>query len=100
MLGVRPRDIPVTAGIVQPNTGGMSVAPDDPASLPVIRRPVHLGGFGKDPIWVLELADLPLELQFRQDSATHGLIEPRMVMPIEEFQRLISATKPNWWRMP
>ena len=99
-LGVRPGDILVTAGFVQPSSGGMSVAPDRPANLPLIRRPIQLGGLGKDPVWFLALADLPSELQFRQDSAAHGLIEPRTMMTIDEFQRLLSATKANWRRLP
>src|SRR6266446_4882779 len=86
-LGVRPNvDIPVKAGQVQPNTGGMSVAPDRPENLHPLRRPPALGGSGKDPVWYIAVASLGSDLEFRQDSATHGLIEPTRTMRIDEFQ--------------
>src|SRR5437870_2027992 len=76
-LGVRlDVDLPVRSGQVQPNTGGMSVAPDDPRNLARRRRPPTFGGSGVDPVWAFELSDLPADLQFRLDSAMHGLIEP------------------------
>src|SRR5262245_48897386 len=58
-LGVRPGvDIPVTSGQVQPNTGGMSVAPDRPENLPPLRRPPAYGGSGKDPVWAIRTDQL------------------------------------------
>jgi hypothetical protein len=78
-LGVRPGvDIPVVGGRVRPNTGGMSVAPDDPGNLHRLRRPLAYGGTGKDPALCLCLDDLGPDLVFRQDSPTHVLIEPAM----------------------
>ena len=101
MLGVRPTvDIPVFAGQVQPNTGGMSVALDRPENLHRLRRPPAYGGKGKDPVWYLGIASLGSDLQFRPDSATHGLIEPARVMSIDDFQKALEATKLLWRRLP
>src|SRR5689334_6971009 len=75
-LGVRPNvDIPVTQGLVRPATGGLSVAPFDPANLPAHRRPPGLGGNGKDPVWSIAIDALGTDLQFRQDKPGHGSIE-------------------------
>jgi hypothetical protein len=101
MLGVRPSiDIPVIAGQMQPNTGGMSVALDRPENLHPLRRPPTYGGTGKDPIWRLDVASLGKDLQFRPDSPTHGLVEPARSMTIDEFQRALEATKPFWKKLP
>ena len=100
-LGVRPNvDIPVSAGLVQPNTGGLSVAPDRPENLHPLRRPPAYGGSGKDPIWYIAVDLLGEDLRFRQDSITHGLIEPARTMSIDEFQKALEATKPDWKKLP
>jgi hypothetical protein len=100
-LGVRPQvDIAVVAGQVQPNTGGMSVAPDRPENLHPLRRPPNYGGTGKDPVWCLRADQIGADLQFRQDSATHGLIEPARLMSLDEFQRRLEDTKHLWTRLP
>jgi hypothetical protein len=100
-LGVRPSiDIAMTAGVVQPNTGGLSVAPDRPDNLHPLRRPAALGGSGKDPVWFIPAASLGADLQYRQDSPTHGLLEPIRTMRIDELQRALEATKPQWRKLP
>jgi hypothetical protein len=98
-LGVRPAiDIPVAAGQVQPNNGGMSVSPDRAANLPPLRRPPAYGGSGKDPVWCLDLDHLGGDLQFRQDSPAHGLIEPARARSLDELQEALAKTAP-WWKM-
>jgi hypothetical protein len=100
-LGVRPTvDIPVVAGQVRPNTGGMSVAPDRVDNLPPLRRPPAHGGSGKDPVWCLDLARLGGDLQYRPDSAAHGLIEPARAMSLDPFQEALAKTAPDWQRVP
>jgi hypothetical protein len=100
-LGVRPDyDIPVTAGQVQPNTGGMSVAPDRVVNVPRRRRPPAHGGLGKDPVWCMSLDDLGAGLVFRQDSPAHGLFEPAYAMLEREYQKRLADTKPFWKRLP
>src|SRR5262245_2122963 len=95
-LGVRPAappggDIPVAGGQVHPNTGGMSVAPDDLMNLPPIRRPKSLGGSGKDPVWYIDIDLLGSDLAFVQDKSTHGLIEPGRSMTLDEFLKALAA---------
>ena len=100
-LGVRSGvDIPVTAGQVRPNGGGMSVAPDRPENLHPLRRPPACGGFGRDPVWCLDLARLSGDLRFRQDSPTHGLIEPARAMSLDQLQEALAKTAPSWQRLP
>lgn len=100
-LGVRSQvDIPVVARQVQPNTGGMSVALDRPENLHPLRRPLRYGGSGKDPVWGLHSDQLGSDLQFRGDSATHGLIEPARAMSLDDFQRHLAHTKLLWMKLP
>jgi hypothetical protein len=86
------------AEIIQPGTGGMSEAPNDPANLPPLRRPPALGGKGKDPVWEIDTADLGPDLQSRQDTATHVLIEPARPMTLAEFEAALAATRAKWVR--
>lgn len=103
MLGVRPGthptpDVPAVAATdpVRPNDGGLSVAPDDPTRLPRHRRPASLGGTGIDPVWVLDVADLPAELTARQDTPAHALVEPTVPIPLADFEAAIAGTRVKW----
>jgi hypothetical protein len=78
----------------------MSVAPDRPENLHQLRRPPQYGGSGKDPIWALDLGRLGADLQFRQDSPTHGLLEPATTLLLAEYQQRLSDTKPFWIKLP
>ena len=72
-LGVRPGDLAPHNDVeairptdpVGPGQGGLSVAPYDPLGLPRARRPIQLGGVGRDPVWVLDLIALPPRLASR-----------------------------------
>jgi len=100
-LGVRPSvDIPVVVGLVYPDTGGLSVAPDRPENLHPLRRPPILGGSGKDPVWWIGTDHLGDNLRFRQDSPTHGVVEPARAMALDEFQKALEHTKPAWGKLP
>jgi hypothetical protein len=100
-LGARPSvDILVVAGMVSPQSGGMSVAPDRPENLHAMRRPPALGGTGKDPVWFIEVGQLGPDIEFRQDSATHGLVEPKRPMTFDDFQNALAATRPFWKKPP
>jgi|SRR5437667_6596390 len=90
VLAVNPTDS------VCPGDGGMSVAPDDPGGLPRHRRPASLGGIGRDPVWYIEEDDLAPDLEFRQDSAVHGVIEPSRPMTLQEFQDALAGTRQQW----
>src|SRR5262245_59862105 len=99
LLGIRPGDAPDPDVLAVdptdstgPTEGGLSMAPDDPLYLPRQRRPASLGGLGRDPVWYIEKNDLGPDLQFRQDKPTHGLIEPRRSMTLQEFQNALAQT--------
>jgi hypothetical protein len=102
-LGVRPR-IDVQAidpgDLVQPGQGGMSVSPDDPQSLPYFRRPLALGGTGKDPVWRITDAQLGPDLRYRPDPASpgHGFVEASRSMTLSEYQRALAQTQRLWQR--
>jgi hypothetical protein len=103
LLGVRPGSdsTPDVLAIdpgdpMRPGEGGMSVAPDEPLDLPRHRRPVRLGGTGRDPVWYIETDDLEPDLEFRQDRPGHGLIEPKRVMTLQEFQDALTNTRCKW----
>ena len=89
-LGARvPRDIePDDRGDVHPETGGMSVSPDDPRNLPQHRRPPSLGGPGKDPVFVVFViadVDVGASLVFRPDARNpgrHGFVEPAAIVTV------------------
>jgi hypothetical protein len=74
----------------------MSVAPDDPNHLQKHRRPASLGGIGLDPVWYIEVDDLPPDLQFRQDKPTHGVVEPQRAMTLQEYEQALADTRVNW----
>lgn len=102
-LGVRrEEDIPVDSdGCVEPEIGGLSATPSDPARLPWHRRPRSLGGGGKDPVWALDLGVLGDPLAYRPDPLNpdvHGFIEPSRRVTFEEYEASIQATAPHWQR--
>ena len=87
--------------IVQPGVGGMSVAPNDPINLHYRRRPPAIGGGkGKDPVWVIDGADLGPDLRYRpdDDNTTHGVIEPTRPMTLAEFQQALAGIRAKWGR--
>jgi hypothetical protein len=82
--------------------GGMSVAPDSPMNLPAHRRPPEYGGTGKDPAWVLDVAELGNELVYREDPlmpGVHGFIEPVRRMTFDAYQDALLRTR-GAWRLP
>ena len=84
---------------VSPGTGGMSVAPNDPANLPRNRRPASLGGTGRDPVWEIDDTDLGADLNFNQDSTTHGVVEIKGEMTLDEYEQALAATRDKWRRV-
>ena len=94
VLAIRPDDV------VNPGVGGMSVAPDEPIHLPRFLRPPAFGGTGKDPVWVIDEADLPPELTVRRDKAIHGMIEPKTDMTLTEYESALASTRGEWQLVP
>lgn len=100
-LGIRPGEIPTdAAGMVQPRTGGMSVAPDSPYNLQPHRLPVEMGGTGKDPLWRIGESDLGPSLSYRADPELegHGFIEPSGPMSLEDYISALEGTAGSWSR--
>jgi hypothetical protein len=104
-LGIRPGiDVSATQDYdpVPSGEGGISISPGDPLHLPRHRRPAALQGTGKDPVWVLDSADLDPELCFRPDptnSARHGFLEPAHLLTLVEYQQAIARTRTLWKRV-
>jgi hypothetical protein len=103
-LGVRPViDIPVDdEGRVEPESGGMSVARDDPAYLPPHRRPPSHGGTGSDPVWEIDEEELGEALVCRLDVPPegHGLVEPLLVMTLDDYELALAETRDGWREVP
>jgi hypothetical protein len=102
MLGIRlGRDVVTDVNDnVHPETGGLSVAPDDPVRISRRLRPRSFGGEGTDPAWALDAALLPAPLTYRVDSPErHGLIEPARIMKLAEYEAALAATRPLWMRV-
>lgn len=90
-------DIPVGAtGRVDPRTGGMSVAPDDPVNLPRHRRPPSLGGEGRDPVFRYAVQRIPATLTLRREQHDHAVVEPCDVSFFSEYQETIHGTRNDW----
>ena len=115
-LGVRVppdehADLAVGAeGMVEPRTGGMSVAPAW-RRLPVHRIPRRLRGkfpraAGKNDVFLWRMGDGPFtegpfadRLLFRTDPEqpnAHGFVEPGATMPVGEYQEALAATRERW----
>lgn len=102
-LGVRLEgDIAITEdGSVEPGTGGMSVALDDPNNLPAHRRPAKFGGWGRDPAWLIDESDLPDTLVMRpdpEDPSRHGFVEPIERMRLLDYQEVLASSRGSWER--
>lgn len=100
-LGVRLEgDITIQEdGTVRPGTGGMSVALDRPENLPMHRRDAAFGGWGQDPVWRIDEADLPDSLVCRPDARSrHGVVEPIETVSLEEYQETLACSRGFWTR--
>ncbi len=100
-IGVRTqgkfRDIEVDPdGFVQPHTGGMSVAIDEPRHLPYRRRPPSLGGDGRDPVFEMQSGELLESLFLCIKQAPHGLVEPRKYCRLSEYEGSLAETRKYW----
>ena len=91
-------------GVVQPGTGGMSVALPPIDNLPPHRRPPKHGG--DDPayeVYELDTEDLPDDLRAQVDPygpERHVFIEPAREMSFDEYQRVLESTRALWKRVP
>lgn len=100
-LGVRIdgpiRDLPVGEdGIVEAETGGLSVALDAARNLPKPRLPRSLGGEGRDSVFALRRAELPETLIPRVERYPHALVEPFRRCLLVEFESDLASTRSFW----
>lgn len=102
-LGVRPgADVEISSGSVGPKDSagkfqGMSVAPDTPFNLFLVRRPVEFGGSGKDPVWAIKRSlVIDPNLQVVDDKPGHALLAPNKCLLYQEYKRSLEATRPFW----
>ena len=102
-LGVRidgpTRDLTIGPdGMVEPRTGGMSVALDALQNLPKPRLPRSLGGEGRDPVFTLFTAAIPRSLFVRPDRYPHALVEPSRRCSLRDFESDLASTRSLWSR--
>lgn len=99
-LGVRPGhdlDAIHPDDLVEPESGGMSVTPDDPLLAPSFRLPEALGGDSKHPLWSISTDALDqYHLTCRTDRHGHALIEPTETVSLESFQQCLANTAQDW----
>ena len=100
-LGIRIdgpiRDLPVGEdGMVEPKTGGMSVALDAVQNLPKPRLPRSLGGEGRDPIFTMRRAVVVDKLILRIDRYPHAFVEPIHRCLLVEFESDLARTRSFW----
>jgi hypothetical protein len=104
-LGVRvPDDINPRDGIVEPGTGGMSVAASSVWNLPHHRRPRDMlrGSTGPAHDWVFSIptaAVVEESLAVRPDPARpgkHAFVEPARPATLAEFEEGLARTRVRW----
>lgn len=86
------------ADLVTPGTGGMSVS-EDWRAMPEFRLPPP-AGFGRDPLWMIEEADLGERLRYdpapSEANPEHGLIGPASPMSVRDYERALEDTCDRW----
>lgn len=91
-------------GMVQPGTGGMSVAlPPMNNLVPHRRPPKHGGDDSSYEVYELDTDDLPEGLKTRGDPYglnRHFFIEPALEVSFDEYQRILESTRALWTRVP
>ena len=109
MLGVRiPEDIaPDESGLVEPGTGGMSVAPGSIWNVPNHRLPRGMqrgstGSSGDFAYGIAETAILLVGLTIRSDPAQpqlHAFVEPATAMELSEYEADLESTRMAWMKL-
>jgi hypothetical protein len=104
-LGVRiegpSRDVEVVGGMVWPLGGGMSVAKDWHTMMRSF-IPMQLGGTNSsETMFSLPEEALPPSLKVRQAGQRKGhfVVEPERMMPIQEYEGLLTGTQALWERV-
>jgi hypothetical protein len=77
------------------NTKGLSVSLSIDG-LPTFRKPVSLGGTGKDPLWQIDDSKITGDLAAIQDSPTHISILPSATMLLDKYEAALASTQGDW----
>lgn len=105
-----PFDIePDEEGLVNPGTGGLSVAPNlsalPPERIPQSLEHIVAGAKGNRThrVWVIGSGGFlagtvcdGLSLRPDPDDANHGFIEPEQAQPLEAFQASVLSSRTKW----
>ena len=97
-IDIRPDD----TGMIWPETGGMSVVPDDPRHLHRAHRPRSLGGTGTKPVWKISEESVVDPLTYRPDPkrpGRHGFVEPLESIDVTTYTSCIDKTAGDWERV-
>ena len=74
----------------------MSVTLDASQNPPKHRLPKSLGGEGRDPVFKMSFAALPVTLLVRTDRHPHAFVEPAAVCLLKQYQRNLWGTRRSW----
>jgi hypothetical protein len=80
------------------NTKGMS-ASISIESLPSHRKPIALGGTGRDLIWQIDSSYIERDLEAVRDSPTHVSIMPRVTMLLTKYELALADMQKYWQRV-
>lgn len=98
VMGERPDVVVHDDGTILPETGGMS-AFVDPKKMPKSLRPrsfTDKPGESAHPIFHMNEDMLPPALRFRKDKDFHGLVEPRALCKLEQYEDELNNTRTHW----
>ncbi len=109
-LGVRTcgphKDISIIKGVVHPNTGGMSVTPNDPSKLPPHRLPSKLlprskkkRGSKSNSVFSFQVDKLNPPLALCGCRSDHALVGPLDCCVFSEFEQALYDTQNLWTKM-
>jgi hypothetical protein len=74
----------------------MSFTPENPMLLPRHKKPLSMGGTGRDPVFQLDTAKLSFLLAARLDNPRHGTVEPANKCLLTTYEQAIISTQENW----
>jgi hypothetical protein len=80
------------------NGKGMSVS-SSIAGLPPFRKPAEFGGTGPDPLWQIDVEQIPADIDPIQDGVAHVSLCPRATMLLERYEVALAATRLDWHKV-
>jgi hypothetical protein len=80
------------------NGKGMSVSLSI-EGLPPFRKPSEFGGTGRDPLWQIDVEQIPADIEPIQDGVTHVSLCPSDTMLLERYEAALAATRLDWHKV-